>query len=169
MPRFALIFRCFLFASATWFMGCEKETFDVTVTEFDVPSPEVIASVDCPGLMLDVGDACELNGGEGMVSAECECITSDSGDLIALEFINDSSFELVATVETEPPFLAGLTYVVIPPYGTTVSYYLPDGITAFSSAAFFVCSTSGILNDVASYSNTSSVEGAIVQLHVGCP
>jgi hypothetical protein len=158
-----------LFLSAVCFVACEKETFDVITTEVEAPSPEEIAAVDCPNLMLDVGDACGLDGEAGMVSAECECINSDSADLIAMELINDMATEIVVTVESDPPFLAGPTYVVVPPAGASVSYYLPEGTTAFSLAAYFPCSDIGVADVVESYSNASSVEGAIVELHVDCP
>lgn len=106
-----------LFLSAVCFVACEKETFDVITMEVEPPSPDAIAAVDCPALMLNVGDACELNSTEGVVSSECECVTSDSAELIVMEFINDFSEELVLTVETDPSFLAGSTYVVVPPLG----------------------------------------------------
>ena len=158
-----------LLLSAVCLVACEKETFDVITIEVETPSPEEIASVDCPNLMLNVGDACGLDGEAGLVSSECECINSDSADLIAMEFINDMATEIVVTVEIDPPFLAGPTYVVVPPAGASVSYYLPEGTTEFSLAAYFVCSDIGIADVMESYSNASSVEGAIVELHVDCP
>ena len=70
MNRISFSLRCFLLVGANWLLGCEKETFDVTETEINYPSPEEIASVDCPNLMLNVGDACGLDGEAGMVSSE---------------------------------------------------------------------------------------------------
>jgi hypothetical protein len=169
MNRISFSLRCFLLVGATWLLGCEKESFDVIETEIDYPSPEEIASVDCPNLMLNVGDACGIDGEGGMVSSECECINSDSADLIAMEFINEMTTEIVVTVESDPPFLAGQTYVVVPPAGASVSYYLPEGTTAFSLAAYFACSGIGVADVMESYSNASSVDGAIVELHVDCP
>lgn len=158
-----------LFLSAVCFVACEKETFDVITTEVETPSPEEISAVDCPNLMLNVGDACGIGGEAGMVSSECECINSDSADLISMELINDMATEIVVTVESDPPFLAGLTYVVVPPAGASVSYYLPEGTTEFSLAAYFPCFDIGVADVVESYSNASSVAGAIVELHVDCP
>jgi hypothetical protein len=158
-----------LFVSAACFLGCEKETFDVTITDVETPGPEAISAVDCPALMLNVGDVCELNGQEGMVSAGCACVTPDSGDLISIEFINDLGTEIIVTVETDPLFLAGSTYVVVPASGTSVSYFLPDGTMEFSCATYFPCSNIGVATDIALYSSPFSVEGANVQLDVGCP
>ncbi|MDA9019030.1 hypothetical protein N9I61_00765 [Flavobacteriales bacterium] len=169
MNRISFSLRWFLLVGATWLVGCEKETFDVTETEIDYPSPEEIAAVDCPNLMLNVGDACGIGGEAGMVSSECDCINSDSADLISMELINDMATEIVVTVESDPPFLAGPTYVVVPPAGASVSYYLPEGTTAFSLAAYFPCFDIGVAEVVELYSNASSVAGVTVELHVDCP
>ena len=168
MIRFCLQLICFLLACSACLFGCKKETFDDTVTEIETPSPESIASVDCPTLMLNAGEACDLDGVEGMVSPDCECVTMDSVDLIALEFINNFAAEVVVTVETDPPFLAGPTYVVVPASGITVSYYLPDGTNEFTSSAYFACPNSGVTYDIEVHSNPPSVDGAIFQVHVDC-
>jgi hypothetical protein len=169
MNRISFSLRWFLLVGATWLVGCEKETFDVTETGIDYPSPEEIAAVDCPNLMLNVGDACGIGGEAGMVSSECECINSDSADLISMELINDMATEIVVTIESDPPFLAGPTYVVVPPAGASVSYYLPEGTTEFSLAAYFPCFDIGVADVVESYSNASSVAGVTVEIHVDCP
>jgi hypothetical protein len=168
MIKFSPTLICFLLACAACLFGCKKETFDDTVTEIEIPSPESIASVDCPTLMLNAGEACDLDGEEGMVSPDCECITLDSVDFIALEFINNLAAEMVVTVETQPSFLAGPTYVVVPVSGIVVSYYLPDGTNEFTSSAYFACPNSGVTHDVGFYSNSPSVDGAIVQVYVDC-
>ena len=118
--------------------------------------------------MLNAGEACDLEGEEGMVSPDCECITQDSVDLITLEIINNFANEVMVTVETAPPFLAGPTYVVVPASGITLSYYLPDGTNEFTSSAYFACPNSGVTHDVEFYSNSPSVDGAIVQVYVDC-
>ena len=168
MIRFSATLICFLIACSACLFGCKKETFDDTVTEIETPSPESIASVDCPTLMLNAGEACDLEGEEGMVSPDCECITQDSVDLMTLEIINNFANEVMVTVETAPPFLAGPTYVVVPASGITVSYYLPDGTNEFTSSAYFACPNSGVTHDVEFYSNSPSVDGAIVQVYVDC-
>jgi hypothetical protein len=168
MIRFSLQLICFLLACSVCLFGCKKETFDDTVTEIEIPSPESIASVDCPNLMLNAGEACNVNGEEGMVSPDCECITLGSVDLIALEFINNFATEMVVTVETQPSYLAGPTYVVVPASGITVSYCLPDGTNEFTSSAYFACPNSGVTYDIEVHSNSPSVDGAIVQVHVDC-
>ena len=66
MIRFSLQLICFLLACSVCLFGCKKETFDDTVTEIEIPSPESIASVDCPNLMLNAGEVCDVNGEEGM-------------------------------------------------------------------------------------------------------
>lgn len=148
--------------------GCGKEVIDVTITEVDMPSPEAAAAVDCPEFMLDIGDACEFENQVGLVSIDCECLHPDSADVIELEFINDVGVEVVVTVETEPAFLAGKTYVIVSEGGITMPYYLPVGTTLISAEAFFVCSDFGVSVESASYSNSPSVDGALVQLHVDC-
>lgn len=168
MIRFSATLICFLIACSACLFGCKKETFDDTVTEIETPSPESIASVDCPTLMLNAGEACDLEGEEGMVSPDCECITQDSVDLITLEIINNFANEVMVTVETDPPFLAGPTYVFVPASGITVSYYLPEGTNEFTSSAYFACPNSGVTHDVEFYSNSPSVDGAIVQVYVDC-
>ncbi len=168
MIRFSATLICFLIACSACLFGCKKETFDDTVTEIETPSPESIASVDCPTLMLNAGEACDFEGEEGMVSPDCECITQDSVDLMTLEIINNFANEVMVTVETAPPFLAGPTYVVVPASGITVSYYLPDGTNEFTSSAYFACPNSGVTHDVEFYSNSPSVDGAIVQVYVDC-
>jgi hypothetical protein len=86
--------------------------------------------------------------------------------MISLEFINNFAAEMVVTVETQPSFLAGPTYVVVPASGITVSYYLPDGTNEFTSSAYFACPNSGVTYDIEVHSNSPSVDGAIVQIHV---
>ena len=168
MTRFSPQLICFLLACSACLFGCKKETIDETVTEIEIPSPESIASVDCPTLMLNAGDTCELSGEQGMVSSDCECITLDSVDLITLNFNNNFAAEMVVTVETDPPFLAGPTDVVVPASGTSVSYYLPDGTNEFTSSAYYACPNSGVSYDIELYSNSNSVDGAMVQIYVDC-
>lgn len=148
--------------------GCGKEVIDVTITEVDVPSPEAIAAVDCPEFMLDMGDSCMIENQEGLVSIDCECLHPDSADVIELEFIHDVGVEIVVTVETEPAFLAGKTYVIVPVGGIIMPYYVPVGTTLISAEAYFVCPDVGVSAESASYSNSPSVDGALVQLHVDC-
>ena len=149
--------------------GCKKEAFDVTTTNMVLPNSGAISAVDCPEFMLNIGDACTVGGQSGLVSVDCECLDPNSMDVIALEFVNEVSKELVVTVETVPAFEAGKTYVVVPLEGITLPYYLPLGTTSFSASAFYACTDFGVASASADYSNTPSVEGALVQLHVDCP
>lgn len=156
-------------ASAVWLVGCDKEAFDVTVTDLEIPSPGEIASVDCPEFMLDIGDSCTIENQTGLVSTDCECLDSNAVEAVELKFVNDIGAEVVVTLETEPAFLAGKTYVLVPVEGVSKSYYFPLGTTNLAVFAFFACADFGVSEEVVDHSNSPSVGGATVQVNVDCP
>lgn len=156
-------------ASAAWLVGCNKEVIDVTVTELEIPTPEEIASVDCPEFMLDMGDPCTIEDQAGLLSTDCECLDPSSVEVVVLDFVNDIGTDVVVTVETEPAFWAGKTYVVVPVEGVAKPYYFPLGTSVLSVSAFFACADFGVSDELVDHSNSPSIGGSTVQLHVDCP
>lgn len=169
MYKITFPFICVLCSSLTLIYGCKKEVFDYTVTEVAFPTPDEIGAVDCPGLMLNIGDACSVFNQQGMVSVDCECIDPNTVDVVELNFINDIGVAVVVTVETTPSFLAGKTYVAVPVEGITLPYYLPLGTESLSAEAYFACTDLGVASQSAEYTNAPSVDGIQVELHVDCP